>query len=92
MNLCIGCAIVDARRSISYLTARWNARNANPSSTAMQPTLTTPARYIKYTIAGSAVTRLAPMDRELLRFLYTHLRPGDDAEAVRRAFEQHWGQ
>ncbi len=42
--------------------------------------------------AGSTATRLAPIDRELLRFLYTHLRPGDDAEAVRRAFEQHWGQ
>ncbi len=41
---------------------------------------------------GSTATRLAPIDRELLRFLYTHLRPGDDAEAVRRAFEQHWGQ
>lgn len=41
---------------------------------------------------GSAATQLAPIDRELLRFLYTHLRLGDDAEAVRRAFEQHWGQ
>ena len=41
---------------------------------------------------GSAATQLAPIDRELLRFLYTHLKPGDDAEAVRRAFEQHWGQ
>ncbi|MCH9052851.1 MAG: DUF2927 domain-containing protein [Proteobacteria bacterium] len=41
---------------------------------------------------GSAATQLAPIDRELLRLLYTHLRPGDDAEAIRRAFEQHWGQ
>ncbi len=41
---------------------------------------------------GSTATRLAPIDRELLRFLHTHLRPGDDAEAVRWAFEQHWGQ
>ncbi len=41
---------------------------------------------------GSTATQLAPMDRELLRFLYTHLKPGDDAEAVRQAFEQHWGQ
>ena len=40
---------------------------------------------------GSTATRLAPIDRKLLRFLYTHLRPGDDAEAIRRAFEQHWG-
>lgn len=41
---------------------------------------------------GSTATQLVPIDRELLRFLYTHLRPGDDAEAIRRAFEQHWGQ
>ena len=35
---------------------------------------------------GSTATQLAPIDRELLRFLYTHLRPGADAEAVRRVF------
>ncbi len=37
-------------------------------------------------------TTLAPIDRKLLRFLYTHLEPGDRLRAVRRAFEARWNE
>lgn len=46
-----------------------------------------------YEVAGerwSSATRLAPIDRKLLRFLYDHLKAGDTADDVRRAFDQHW--
>jgi hypothetical protein len=33
---------------------------------------------------------LPPLDRKALRFLYEHLRPGDEPAAVRRAYEAHW--
>lgn len=33
---------------------------------------------------------LSPRDKKLLRFLYTHLKPGDEEEEVRKAFDQHW--
>ena len=38
----------------------------------------------------SNATKLAPIDRKLLRFLYFHLKPGDDIHAVRRAFDKYW--
>lgn len=46
-----------------------------------------------YEVTGerwSTATRLAPIDRKLLRFLYGRLKAGDTADDVRRAFEQHW--
>ncbi|MFQ6018985.1 MAG: DUF2927 domain-containing protein [Kiloniellaceae bacterium] len=41
---------------------------------------------------GLIKTTLAPIDRKLLRFLYTHLEPGDRLRSVRRAFEAHWNE
>lgn len=38
----------------------------------------------------ATATRLAPIDRKLLRFLYAHLEPGDGPREVRQAFEAHW--
>ena len=34
--------------------------------------------------------QMLPIDRKLLRFLYTRLEPGDGKAAVRRAFDAHW--
>lgn len=39
---------------------------------------------------GSAATRLAPIDRQLIRFLYRRLTPGDDEATVRRLFDRYW--
>lgn len=39
---------------------------------------------------NSGATELSIIDRKLLRFLYHHLKPGDDEAAVRRAFDAHW--
>ncbi|MDP6121304.1 MAG: DUF2927 domain-containing protein [Rhodospirillales bacterium] len=36
------------------------------------------------------IVELSPLDKKLLRFLYTHLNPGDREEDVRRAFEKYW--
>lgn len=30
------------------------------------------------------------IDRKTLRFLYQHLKPGDEFSAVKRAFDAHW--
>ena len=38
----------------------------------------------------STAMELAPIDRRLLRFLYRHLKPGDDVHAVRTAFDMYW--
>ncbi len=38
----------------------------------------------------SSASRLAPIDRKLIRFLYLQLNPGDRWEEVRWAFETHW--
>lgn len=37
-----------------------------------------------------ALQRVSRLDAQLLLFLYTHLQPGDDEAAVRRAFDRHW--
>jgi hypothetical protein len=39
---------------------------------------------------GGSATQLSGLDRKLLTFLYTQLRPGDDQLKVQRAFDQHW--
>lgn len=39
---------------------------------------------------GGSATRLADIDRKLLRFLYLHLKPGDGIAEVRRAYDAHW--
>lgn len=38
----------------------------------------------------STATELAAIDRKLLRFVYRHLKPGDDVRAVRTAFDMYW--
>lgn len=35
-------------------------------------------------------TTLGAFDRKILRFLYTHLKPGDDEAALRAAFDKYW--
>jgi hypothetical protein len=39
---------------------------------------------------GGSATQLSGLDRKLVTFLYTQLRPGDDQLKVQRAFDQHW--
>lgn len=39
---------------------------------------------------SSKVLELSRLDRKLIRFLYLHLKPGDDLAALRRAYDRHW--
>lgn len=41
---------------------------------------------------GGNATTLSPLDRELVRFFYTHVSPGDRQPQLDAAFDAHWGK
>jgi hypothetical protein len=48
--------------------------------------------YAGSKIGDKVTSELSPIDKKLLRFLYLHLKPGDDERTVRQAYEKHWNQ
>ena len=41
---------------------------------------------------GGGATTLSPLDRDLVRFFYTHVSPGDQQPELDAAFDAYWGK